>query len=102
MSLAVPAQTEDVESLQEEIYQLKRRVFQLQRHVELDEQLALKRPARSGTPDFDDLSLPIPNQLCSFLDREETKDADLDEDQRFYRENGYLIKPNLIPEGLTE
>ncbi len=46
--------------------------------------------------------MPIPQDRCGFLDREDVDESLLDRDQMFFREQGYLIKEGLIPAELTD
>jgi hypothetical protein len=67
----------------------------------VEAEVARDRPARGGEPRFEDLALPIPEKWRSWLDRSDVDESKLDEDQLFYRRNGYLIKEGLIPDELT-
>ncbi|ERN41674.1 protein involved in biosynthesis of mitomycin antibiotics/polyketide fumonisin [Rubidibacter lacunae KORDI 51-2] len=81
---------------------LKRPLQLAQQECRLYREIALRRPARSGMPSYEDLSLPIPESIKLPIDREEIdvpRHSDLDCQQ--FREEGVLIKPGFVPEALT-
>jgi hypothetical protein len=84
-----------------EIETLQRQLGRLGELAEVEREVAARRPARAGQPTFADLSMPIPDDRCNYLDRKDLDESVLDEDQLFYRRNGYLIKEGLIPDELT-
>ncbi len=81
--------------------QLALKLARLQELSEVGQHLDADRPARAGVPSFADLSLPIPPERASFLDREDLDESRLDDDQRAYRADGFLIKEGFLPEELT-
>ncbi len=81
---------------------VERRLARIEGYRAVEEEIARRRPAREGRPRFDDLSLPIPEERRALLDRSELDHATLDDEQRAYRRDGFLIKEALIPPELTE
>lgn len=51
---------------------------------------------------FDMVSEEVDEAVRPPLDRTDCDEAALDDDQRFWRDNGYLIKPAFIPEDLID
>jgi hypothetical protein len=60
------------------------------------------RPARAGVPTFDDLAMALPPHRRARLDVDDLDESTLDDDERTYRRDGFLIKPGLIPAELTD
>jgi hypothetical protein len=83
------------------VQRLERELAHLRELDEVEDAVARSRPARPGTPSFEDLSLPIPQARASFLDRDDLDESTLDDDQRAFRADGFVIKEGLIPEELT-
>ncbi len=53
-------------------------------------------------PSLEDLCEEMPDASLPLLDRRELDESDLDEHQRFWRENGYLILERFIPDTLID
>lgn len=54
-------------------------------------------------PSFEDLSEEFPDEVVPYLDRKQGVDEQkLSTEQKFWRENGYLILSNFIPEELVD
>ncbi len=51
---------------------------------------------------FEDVSGQLADSVCAPLDRTEVDESTLTADQLFWRENGYVIKPKLIPDEIIE
>jgi hypothetical protein len=80
---------------------LEARVDLLQGRLDVDRAVATTRPARTGRPRFDDLALPIPDELAARLDKVDLAERTLDGDELAFRRDGFLVKEGLIPEELT-
>ncbi len=91
-----------LETLEHKNEVLEARLARLDELAAVERQVAARRPAREGQPTFSDLSMPIPEDRCSWLDRQDLDESTLDADQLFFRQQGYLIKEGLIPDRLTE
>ncbi len=51
---------------------------------------------------FDMVSEEVDESVAPPLDRADCDESALDDDQRFWRDNGYLIKPGFIPEDMID
>lgn len=91
-----------IERLENENKILKRKLYQADRFAELTHQLSVCRTKQVGTPSFDDLSLPLLDKYRLPIDKEDADLSKLDDDQMFFRENGYLIKNNLLPPDILD
>ncbi len=56
----------------------------------------------SHFPRFEELSEDYPEERVPWLDRSDTDESALTPEQRFWRENGYLILPGVIPEAIVD
>jgi Phytanoyl-CoA dioxygenase (PhyH) len=53
-------------------------------------------------PTFEDLSEDYPDDKIPYLDRIDVDESKLSKEQRFWRDNGYVILPGLIPDDLVD
>ncbi len=80
---------------------VQRQLERLEGYHAVEHELALRRPARQGTPRFEDLSFAVPEDRRARLDRSDVDVSALDADEASYWRDGFLIKERLIPEELT-
>ncbi len=59
-------------------------------------------PQLTHTPDFEELSERFPDDEVPFLDKSEIDESQLTPEQKFWRDNGYLIVENAIPEDVMD
>ena len=52
---------------------------------------------RVGQIGFDDLAEPVDDAIAPSLDRSNCDETGLDADQKFWRDNGYVLKCGSIP-----
>ena len=75
-------------------------------HLEMEKEVLLQgwdeQVAQIKEITFEMLSENVDDAVVPPLDRQNCDVTKLDDDQRFWRENGYLIKENFIPEDLIE
>lgn len=62
----------------------------------------LARRAVPATVDWPDLAEEVPDAELPPLDRQHAVPKGLNKDQEFWRDNGYLILPGLIPDDINE
>jgi hypothetical protein len=53
-------------------------------------------------PTFEDLSEHFPDDKVPYLDRIDVDEGKLSKEQKFWRDNGYLILPGLVPDELVD
>ncbi len=80
---------------------LERELAAAQDRLAISDLIATTRPARTAQPSFDDLALALPPDRRGRLDVDDLDETTLDDDERAFRRDGFLIKPGLIPPELT-